>query len=76
MAKDSPEWETRDGRVIPLDEMPSPHVGAARAKIREWLKGERDPDVRRDLTGWAKRFSKELKERDKAWRARHASKRG
>ena len=76
MAKETPIWATRDGREIPLDEMPSPHVALARAKLKEWLKGERDPDVRRDLTSWAKRFSKELKARDKAWRDQYARKRG
>lgn len=62
----SPVWQTADGRELPLSEMPSPHIGAAKAKLRDWLKHESDPELRRDLRSWTKRFSKELRQRMKA----------
>jgi hypothetical protein len=69
-------WATRDGREIPLDEMHTPHVHNARKSMREWLKGEDDPDVRRDLARWHKRFGKELRKRQREWlEKRNASKR-
>ncbi len=68
-------WETRDGREIPLDEMYFTHIGAAKSKISRWLKGESDPNVRKDLLSWRKRFSKELAKRQKEWEARNARER-
>ena len=60
-------WVTRDGREIPLDEMHTPHVGNAHAKIGKWLKGERDPSLRKDLRKWRGYFTKEIKQRQKEW---------
>jgi hypothetical protein len=58
-----PEWECRDGRVWPLDEMHTPHLWAVRASLKKWLATEQDPDVRRDLSSWQRRILKEIKAR-------------
>lgn len=68
-------WSTRDGRELPLEEMPAPHIGAASNVLKNWLKGEDDPEVRRDLSRWRKLFGKELSKRRKEWMARNGSKR-
>ncbi len=60
-------WVTRDGREIPVEEMHTPHVGNAWQAMREWLKGERDPDKRRDLNRWRKRFRRELHKRQREY---------
>lgn len=68
--KDDLVWECRDGREIPLEEMHAPHMVNARAKLGRWLKGESDPDVRRDLAKWRKIFTKQLVQRRKEWLAK------
>lgn len=69
---DEEKWATRDGRELLLDEMAPQHIGNARKKLSNWIKGEPDPEKRRELRGWTKRFSVELKARHKAWKERHA----
>jgi hypothetical protein len=64
------EWETRDGRVIPLEEMHTPHIVNAAHRIKDWAKGEEDPQLRRELRSWRGRFRKELRRRQKAWEAK------
>ncbi len=65
--KDNDTWATNDGREIPLDEMHRPHIQNAWAVLHKWLKGEQDPDVRKDLAKWKKRFRKELSKRERAY---------
>ena len=60
-------WETNDGRAIPLEEMPPQHIVNARRSIKDWAKGEEDPELRRELRGWMKKFGRELRKRQKAW---------
>lgn len=61
------EWETRDGRVIPLKEMHGLHIQNAAHKIKDWARGEEDPGLRRELRGWMGRFRKELRRRNREW---------
>jgi hypothetical protein len=68
MTKKSDEvWETRDGREIPLGDMHAPHIQNAYGVITKWLKGEKDPQQRRDLASWRKRFRKELVKRQREY---------
>lgn len=68
MSKDSRDlWQTRDGREIPLDQMFPGHIQNARKSIKDWSRGEEDPELRRELRGWMKKFGKELRKRQKDW---------
>lgn len=70
MSKSDPTWATRDGREIPLSEMFPGHIQNARKSIKDWAKGEEDPELRRELRGWVKTFGKELRKRQKQWMER------
>lgn len=70
MTSDAPIWATRDGREIPLEEMAPQHITNARKSIKDWAKGEEDPELRRELRGWVKKFGKELRKRQKEWMER------
>jgi hypothetical protein len=68
MSKTEPKtWATRDGREIPLDQMFVQHIQNARRSIKDWAKGEEDPELRRELRDWMKTFGKELRKRQKQW---------
>ena len=60
-------WATRDGREIPLADMPPGHIQNARRSIKDWSRGEEDLELRRELRGWVKAFGKELRKRQKDW---------
>jgi hypothetical protein len=60
-------WVTRDEREIPLDEMYLQHIGNAQAKLRDWLKGESDPQMRAELKGWQRKFRREVNRRRREW---------
>jgi hypothetical protein len=64
------DWETRDGRVIPIAEMFVQHISSAHAKLGRWLKSESDPKQRRDLNRWRKRFRRELAKRQREYLAK------
>lgn len=66
------DWETADGRIIPLEEMTNYHIQNAKAVIKKWAAGEKDPALRGDLVKWRKRFSKEQRRRYVAWIKRKA----
>lgn len=74
MTDSDPLWATRDGRELKLSEMYPGHVQNARKKLRDWLKGESDPEVKQDLRTWTRRFAKELARRRKEMS--HARSRG
>lgn len=65
---DDDVWRTTDGREIPLREMFTHHIGNAKAVLRNWRKGERDPERQRDLKEWYRRFNRELSRRNREWR--------
>jgi hypothetical protein len=69
----NPIWATRDGREIPLKDMFAAHIEAIRAKVAEWLKAEEDPDLRKDLKAWHRRFGAELRTRQTADRKAQAA---
>lgn len=72
---DDPLWETRDGRALKLQEMFPGHISNAQVVLRKWAKQERDPEVKKDLKSWLKRFRKEQTRRVKEWRARRENER-
>lgn len=72
MKPSDPLWETSDGRALRLSEMYTGHIGNARKVLRDWLKGEKDPELRKELKGWTRQFNKELRKRSQAWRGKHA----
>jgi hypothetical protein len=69
----NPVWASRDGREIPLSELFPHHIEAIRAKVAEWLKAEQDPDLRKDLKAWHRRFGAELRTRQAADRKAQAA---
>jgi hypothetical protein len=62
-----PIWETADGREIPLSDMYSEHIRSAQAKLQDWRNDDEDPDRRRNLKLWHKRFGAELDRRKGDW---------
>jgi hypothetical protein len=65
-------WRCRDGREFRIEEMWRPHLGAARARLKRWLAGEKDPDKRKELKRWVGMFGRELRRREKEWKKRQA----
>jgi hypothetical protein len=61
-----PEWECRDGRIVPVNEMETKHIWQARQKLLQWIQRESDPDVLRDLRAWKRRFMQEIRRRKAA----------
>jgi hypothetical protein len=66
VGENSPIWESRDGRAIPLDDMHTPHIWAAFFKVKAWIKQESDPDVLKDLRAWKRKFKVEINRRKAA----------
>ena len=63
MTESQAKHATRDGREIPPGEMSMKHLWATRGALLKWLKGETDPDQRRDLKANLKLIMDEIGQR-------------